>query len=201
MELNEKLQELRRKRGITQEELATAIFVSRTAVSKWESGRGYPNIDSLKAIAKYFSLRIDDLLSGDQIIDLAEENEKKKSSSFRDLFFGFLDVFAILLVFLPIFALRGNSVINHVSLLSENQLQPYLKAVYLPLLFAIALLGVFTLALQSLKNFVWVKTKSYVSLSLSAVLTGVFIVSLQAYASIFVFTLFVLKTIVFIKTK
>ena len=47
MEFHEKLQELRRQKGITQEELAQALYVSRAAVSKWESGRGYPNIDSL----------------------------------------------------------------------------------------------------------------------------------------------------------
>ena len=51
MEFNEKLQELRKQKGFTQEELAELLFVSRTAVSKWESGRGYPNIDSLKAIS------------------------------------------------------------------------------------------------------------------------------------------------------
>ena len=55
MEFNEKLQELRKSRGLTQEELAEALFVSRTAISKWESGRGYPNLDSLKEISKYFS--------------------------------------------------------------------------------------------------------------------------------------------------
>ena len=38
--------------GLTQEELAEALYVSRTAISKWESGRGYPNIESLKAISK-----------------------------------------------------------------------------------------------------------------------------------------------------
>ena len=51
MEFNEKLQQLRKQKGLTQEQLAEALFVSRTAVSKWESGRGYPNIESLKAIA------------------------------------------------------------------------------------------------------------------------------------------------------
>ena len=41
MEFHEKLQELRKKRGLTQEELAELLYVSRTAISKWESGRGY----------------------------------------------------------------------------------------------------------------------------------------------------------------
>lgn len=54
MELNEKLQELRKQKGLTQEELAERLYVSRTAVSKWESGRGYPNIESLKAVASFF---------------------------------------------------------------------------------------------------------------------------------------------------
>ena len=50
MEFHEKLQELRKSRGLTQEELAEALFVSRTAISKWESGRGYPSIDSLQIL-------------------------------------------------------------------------------------------------------------------------------------------------------
>ena len=53
MEFNEKLQELRKAKGLTQEELAEKLFVSRTAISKWESGRGYPSIDSLKEISRF----------------------------------------------------------------------------------------------------------------------------------------------------
>ena len=73
MEFHEKLQELRKSRGLTQEELAEALYVSRTAISKWESGRGYPSIDSLKEISSYFSVTIDDLLSGEKILSIAEK--------------------------------------------------------------------------------------------------------------------------------
>ena len=73
MEFYEKLQQLRKSRNMTQEELAEVLFVSRTAISKWESGRGYPNLESLKQISLYFSVSIDDLLSSDKIIQLAQQ--------------------------------------------------------------------------------------------------------------------------------
>ena len=52
MEFGEKIQKLRNQNKWTQEQLAEKLYVSRTAVSKRESGKGYPNIDSLKDIAK-----------------------------------------------------------------------------------------------------------------------------------------------------
>ena len=104
MELSVKLQELRKKKGLTQEELAEAIFVSRTAVSKWESGRGYPSIDSLKSIAKFFSVSIDELLSGDELLIAAEEEQSNTKGRYRDLVFGLLDVSVALLFFLLFFA-------------------------------------------------------------------------------------------------
>ena len=70
MEFHEKLQELRKQKGLTQEELAEKLYVSRTAISKWESGRGYPNIESLKATAKFFSVTVDDLLSTDEVLTI-----------------------------------------------------------------------------------------------------------------------------------
>lgn len=67
MEFHEKLQELRKQKNLTQEELSEILFVSRTAISKWESGRGYPSIDSLKAIAEFFGVTIDELLSNREL--------------------------------------------------------------------------------------------------------------------------------------
>ena len=83
MEFHEKLQALRKQKGLTQEELAAKLFVSRTAVSKWESGRGYPNIDSLKALAKFFSVTVDELLSGEDLLSLAREEQQEKENQCR----------------------------------------------------------------------------------------------------------------------
>ena len=63
MEFSKKLQKLRKQNNWTQEQLSEKLYVSRTAVSKWESGKGYPNLDSLKDIAKIFDISIDELLS------------------------------------------------------------------------------------------------------------------------------------------
>lgn len=93
LEFHEKLQELRKIRGLTQEELAEALFVSRTAISKWESGRGYPSIDSLKEISRYFSVSIDDLLSGDQLIFIAEKENKSNSIVYATYYWGLLTCF------------------------------------------------------------------------------------------------------------
>ena len=87
-------------RGLTQEQLASALYVSRTAVSKGEAEKGYPSIDSLKAIAVFFGVTVDQLLSGEELLSIAE----KKGARLGDLVFGLLDVFALLLLFLPIFA-------------------------------------------------------------------------------------------------
>ena len=103
MEFHEKLQELRKDRGITQEELAQALYVSRTAISKWESGRGYPSIDSLKAIAVYFSITIDELLSGDKLLSIAEKENKANLRNVCDLLVGILDVCTFILIVLPLY--------------------------------------------------------------------------------------------------
>ena len=116
MEFHEKLRELRKSRGLTQEELAEALFVSRTAISKWESRRGYPSIDSLKEISRYFAVSIDDLLSGEQLITIAEKENRSNLNTICDLLLGFVDLFSLMLIFLPLYPKPVNGYIYSVNL-------------------------------------------------------------------------------------
>lgn len=78
MDVGKKIQRLRQERHLTQEQFAKMLFVSRTAVSKWETGRGTPNIESLKMIAKEFDITLDELLCAEEAIE-ALENEHRET--------------------------------------------------------------------------------------------------------------------------
>ena len=201
MEFNEKLQELRKQKGLTQEELAEKLYVSRTAISKWESGRGYPNIESLKAIAKFFSVTVDELLSTDEVLTIAEEDNKRKEKRFRDLIYGLLDLSMAMLLFLPFFAEKADGTIQSVSLITLGGVQPYLKIAYLAAVIAMTVVGILTLALQNCQAMAWVKSKTTVSLTLGAILVLLFMISSQPYAAVFAFVLLTIKALMLIKRQ
>lgn len=201
MEFNEKLQELRKQKGLTQEELAELLYVSRTAISKWESGRGFPNIESLKAISKFFSVSLDKLLSGEEILAIAENDHKQKERTLRDLIFGLLDCGMALLLFLPFFGQKADGVIREVSLLSLSGVQPYLKAAYIAFAGIMVVLGIMTLALQNCRQRLWTHSKSVLSMAVSTVGVCLFIISQQPYAAVFVFVFLIIKALMLIKRQ
>ena len=123
MEFNEKLQQLRKSKGLTQEELAQALYVSRTAVSKWESGRGYPSIDSLKDISAYFSVTIDDLLSGEKLIRIAEVENRGNIRRICDLLYALADLLSLALILLPLYprTVEGYVYSRNSACLSDTQ--------------------------------------------------------------------------------
>lgn len=199
MEFNEKLQELRKQNNLTQQELADALYVSRTAISKWESGRGYPNIDSLKAISKYFSISLDELLSSDEILTIAEEDNKQKEQHTRDLVFGLLDCSVAMFLFLPFFGQEINDSIREVSLLSLTKIEMYVKIPYLIIVFGLILWGILILTLQNCKSTLWLQNKLKVSLVLSTIGALFFMLSRQPYAAMFTFIFLVIKALMLIK--
>ena len=199
MEFGQKLQELRKSRGITQEELAQKLYVSRTAISKWESGRGYPNIDSLRAISKFFSVTVDELLSTDEVLSLAEADNKQKSEKMRDLVYGLLDICSVLLIFLPFFSVRTEGAVQSVSLIALNGVRIYIKIAYFVLIGLLSGVGVSTLVLRNCQENLWLKVKTKLSLGVGTILTIFFMISLQPYAAPFAFVLLAIKALMLIK--
>ncbi len=199
MEFNEKLQELRKQKGFTQEELADKLFVSRTAVSKWEAGRGYPNIESLKAIAKFFDVTVDELLSGEELLTLSEADNRIKENHFCDIVYGLLDIGAAMLIFLPFFAQKSESIIQGVSLLLLTSIAWYLKWCYYAVVIGIIIIGVATLSLQNLEHSFWVHNKRKISLLLNTVGVFMFVIGQQPYAATFLFVFLIIKVLMIIK--
>ena len=201
MEFNEKLQELRKQKGITQEELAEKLYVSRTAISKWESGRGYPSIESLKLIAKFFSITVDELLSSNELLTIAEEDTKQKEKHLRNIILGLLDLGTATLLFLPFFRQNIDGLVNVVSLFSLTEIAGYIKIAYFTVIIGVVLFGVSELALQNCKLKFWDKNKNLISLILSFLGTILFIISPQPYAATFLIIFLSIKSFILIRRQ
>ena len=194
MEFNEKLQDLRKQRGITQEELAQALYVSRTAISKWESGRGYPNLDSLKAIAAYFGVTVDALLSGEELLTVAAEQTQAATADLKRRVYSLLDVSVILLLFLPFFGESDDTAIRAVSLLALTNVAPYMRIAYFIVMIATALFGILTLVVP-------LRHHQLFSLVCSGVGVLLFILSPQPYAAALLFVFLLIKIFLLIKQR
>ena len=80
MTFQEKLVILRKSKGLTQDEFASAVGVSRQAVYKWESGQSYPEVPKLLEMKLLFTISIDELLDDSYDIPLPEKKKRKRAS-------------------------------------------------------------------------------------------------------------------------
>ena len=118
---------MRKNRGFTKEELAQVLYVSRTAISKWESGRGYPSIDSLKEISNYFGVTIDDLL------------------------FGMVDLFSFILIVLSLYPKPINGYIFSVNLFSHTETTWLNRWIYWIMFIILIMVGIVKIVLTQFK--------------------------------------------------
>lgn len=118
---------MRKNRGLTQEELAQVLYVSRTAISKWESGRGYLSIDSLKEISNYFGVTIDDLL------------------------FGMVDLFFFILIVLSLYPKPINGYIFSVNLFSHTETTWLNRWIYWIMFIILIMVGIVKIVLTQFK--------------------------------------------------
>ena len=199
MEFNEKLQELRKSKGLTQEELAEKLYVSRTAVSKWESGRGYPNIDSLKEISMFFSVSIDELLSSEKLLFIAEKENKTNIKNICELLFGAVDLFYILLIFLPLYPDIVNGFVYSVSLLNYTEISEFNKIIYFISFFSLIILGILKLIFTKVKKERFNNILTVASVVLNILIVLLFAITREVYALILVFIFLITKSLLILK--
>ena len=199
MEFHEKLQELRKARGLTQEELAEALYVSRAAVSKWESGRGYPNIDSLKEISSFFDVSIDELLSSEKLITIAKKENESNLQKLYNLSFGISDLFAIFLIVLPLYPNTVNGYIYSINLLSYAEVSPVGFAIHWILFLSLLVLGILKIFLSHFEIKKFQNIINITSLGISILTVLYLSVAREPYAIIVAFLLFAVKVLLFIK--
>lgn len=200
MEFHEKLQELRKSKGLTQEELAEALYVSRTAVSKWESGRGYPSIDSLKEISRFFGVTIDELICPQEMMTAAEDDKRQSIGRYVSVICNAMDILTAVLLFLPVFG-NGTDSPASVSLFRLTGVQPWLKIVFIAVIGIIILNGICGLVPARFNKPAWSKHRLVTGMALSVTAVGVFIAARQPYAGIVCFSILVIKTWLMIRGR
>ena len=175
--------------------------MSRTAVSKWESGRGYPSIESLKEISGYFSVSIDDLLSGEKLILLAEKENKSNIRSVCDLLFGIVDLFSLFLIVLPIYPHSTGEYVLSVSLFAYSQTMVFAKVVYWVLFLLMFVFGITKMLLTKTKSEKISRFLTDFSVGINIFAVVFLALTRQVYAVIVAFLLLITKGMILLKCK
>lgn len=117
MKFNEKLLEIRKKQGLSQEELGMELQVSRQTISKWEAGQSYPDFQRLVMLSDYFDMTLDELVKDIDVQDVREKSmlDERVTSIYLDvekgktimkklltviIYFGVGLIFIVLITFL-----------------------------------------------------------------------------------------------------
>lgn len=98
MELNEKIKKCRKEAGLSQEDLASKIYVSRTLITKYESGSAFPTQENLEKIAIALNVKVEDLLSDKENNEIVEKSFKTNQRFWMNLSICFASVSVILLL-------------------------------------------------------------------------------------------------------
>ena len=185
--------ELRKEKNLTQKDLAEKLYVSDKTVSKWERGRGYPSIDSLKTISGFFSILIDELLSADALVSIAEKENRSNIQRICDVLFGTVDLIGILLALLPLYSRQMDNSVISVNLWEFKPANGWICIICWLLIVAFVLLGIAKMVLNHMcidngKNAI---TISSLLISMTAVLY--FSMIRETYCVVIVFLQLMIK--------
>ena len=198
MDIGEKLKALRTERGLTQEQLAAKLYVSRTAVSKWETGGGSPNLDSLQAVARLFDVSVDDLLSADDLIVLARDERRSSARSGGMLSFGLLDMLAVVFAFLPLYGVDDGSFVRMANLADYGASVDFGAsfAVMAAAVVSLMFVGAVEILLAAAGSRRAARIVALVGFAVQALAVVLFASTMQPYATTLMFALLLAKVVV-----
>ena len=198
MDFGEKLKALRTERGLTQEQLAARLYVSRTAVSKWETGGGSPNLDSLQAVARLFDVSVDDLLSTDDLIVLARDERRSTARSSGMLSFGLLDVLAVVFAFIPLYGVDDGSFVRMANLADYGASVDFGAsfAVMAAAVVSLMFVGAVEIVLAAAGSRRAARIVALVGFAVQALAVVLFASTMQPYATTLLFVLLLAKVVV-----
>lgn len=160
-----------------------------------QEGRGYPSIDSLKEISNYFSVSIDDLLSGEKLISIAENENKNNIYGICDSMIGIVDVCALLLIILPLYPNIVDGYVYSVNLFVYDATD-FSYIIHWIMFITMILTGILKIVLTKLQLQKFNKIMTYISIVLG-ILTVLFLAMTgEAYAITVAFLLLVIKGII-----
>lgn len=198
MDFGEKLKALRTERGLTQEQLAARLYVSRTAVSKWETGGGSPNLDSLQAVARLFDVSVDDLLSADDLIVFARDERRSTARSSGMLSFGLLDVLAVVFAFIPLYGVDDGSFVRMANLADYGASVDFGAsfAVMAAAVVSLMFVGAVEIVLAAAGSRRAARIVALVGFAVQALAVVLFASTMQPYATTLMFALLLAKVVV-----
>ncbi len=174
MNFPDKLKKLRKEKGLTQEELASKIFVSRSLIARYENGSVMPSKENLEKLSLVFNLKISDFIDEEAVVGLALV-QNKTALIMKKFFLSLIiaiDGFFIIISLLPIFRIKiyyfeGSSTPNletnffsfiQISLLHSNPI----VLITLIVCFINIFISIICLVKQNFKHRIWVKMITYV---------------------------------------
>ncbi len=190
MHFGDRLKALRTQRHMTQQQLAQRLFVSRTAVSKWETGRGTPSIDSLQSVAKLFDVTLDALLSEEELAAI-EQGGRGRPLGLTGPIAAAMDIMAFLGFVLPMYGLHTAGAVLSVPLLRLES--GGMRTAYIVLLAVLCLCGLAEAALLKWGSARAQRRAVCIGLAVNIFLILLFIASGQLYAATLYFLFLLLK--------
>ena len=146
-------------------------------------------------------MTIDELLSSEKLLSIVEKENKANIQNMCDWLFGLLDIFAIVLIVLPLYPNVQAGFVYSVNLFAYTQITPLNRSLYWIMIVLLVVVGIIKLILTKIDMQKYNKIATRVSMSISIFSVLLFSMARESYAVAIVFLLLVMKGILYLKCE